>query len=313
MAKIAPALILACALLPGAAAAQSQPNILTNPSFDHDLGGWLLINHPTHSTADADDSANSGSATASIPSGAPQGGSALSQCFPLAPSDAGNTVDLSFKVMVANPADNSSPLGGTAYYANTRCTGVELAGTRTIFPPSDLHLHVWQTLHAVSTIPAGSGSVGIFLSAAAASGGGAQTISWDDVYFGPRADSSCAPGSTLLCLDNNSGDQRFGVASYYSTVQGGGSAGQGQTISLSSLGVGQGGVFWFFDHSNPEMLVKVHNACPSGYFWIFISAGTNVGVDLYVEDTVTGAVTFFHNPDQSSFPTIHDFLALPCT
>ncbi len=61
------------------------------------------------------------------------------------------------------------------------------------------------------------------------------------------------------------------------------------------------------------MLVKVLDGCPStGFFWVFVSAGTNVGAELFVADTVTGAVALFHNPDLGPYPAIQNVLALPC-
>ncbi len=302
-------LVLACALVPFAAVAQ---NSVVNPGFDRDLSGWTLdFFNPSRSAVDADGSPNSGSATATVSGGSAVSGASLTQCFP---ADAGIPLDLSFKVMVANPPDTSRSFGGLQYYGNPNCTGTFL-GVDVTPTPANLHLHTWQTLHVLATTPADTGSVLLVLQGTTGAGGSAQTISWDDVYLGPHADLTCPSLSTVLCLDgNSSGDRRFEAVATYHTVNGGGLSGSGSAISLSSLGVGQGGVFWFFDHSNPEMLVKVHNACASSnYYWIFVSAGTNAGVDLYVGDTLTGAVVLFHNPDLSSFPTIHDFLGLPCS
>jgi hypothetical protein len=108
-------------------------------------------------------------------------------------------------------------------------------------------------------------------------------------------------------------DARFQVRATYATVQSGGLSGDANAISLSSLGVNRGGLFWFFGADNPEALVKVLDACSAnGYFWVFISAGTNVGVNLFVGDTVTGAVVLFHNPDISPFPAIQNLYAIPC-
>jgi hypothetical protein len=65
----------------------------------------------------------------------------------------------------------------------------------------------------------------------------------------------CSANSTTLCIDNNPGDKRFEVKVSYQTSQGGGSSGNGNAISLSSLGITEGGVFWFFSATNPEMLI----------------------------------------------------------
>jgi hypothetical protein len=123
----------------------------------------------------------------------------------------------------------------------------------------------------------------------------------------------CTPSATTLCLDDQVGDRRFKAEVAYSTVLGGGSAGDGQAISLSSLGVRRGGLFWFFSADNPEMLVKVLNGCPiNGHYWVFYSAGTNVGFSLRVTDTQTGLVFDSSNPDRRLAPPIASTTAIPC-
>ncbi|HKI86438.1 MAG TPA: hypothetical protein VKA53_06815 [Thermoanaerobaculia bacterium] len=311
MSKILPTLVLTGALLPCATAAQVPPNRLVNPGFDATLAGWQIVAafNPTHGPADADGSTMSGSATVSAPAGTALSVRSLYQCLPFS---GGNSATLAFKVEVAQHPDLSRALGAVYYYDQPACAGSVL-GEKPVVPPGDLHLGVWQNLYTLTTAPAGTQSAEVRLIASTTASGGAQTISWDDVYFGSQPDPGCFSSSKVLCLDDSPADQRFEVISHFATTSGSGASGSGQAISLSALGVGQGGIFWFFDHNNPELLVKDHNACLStDYFWIFVSAATNVNVDLAVGDVTTGAVVLFHNPDQSSFPTIHDFLALPC-
>src|SRR6266581_4444821 len=71
----------------------------------------------------------------------------------------------------------------------------------------------------------------------------------------------CASSATTLCIDDLSGDGRFEVKVHYQTTQGGGLSGDGHAVDLGSLGVAHGGLFWFFSADNPEMLIKVINAC----------------------------------------------------
>ena len=81
----------------------------------------------------------------------------------------------------------------------------------------------------------------------------------------------------------------------------------------ASVGVAKGGLMWFFSLDNPELLVKVLNGCSiDNRFWVYISAGTNVGVDLFVEDTHTGEVVEYHNADLTPFPTVQDVYGLSC-
>jgi hypothetical protein len=127
------------------------------------------------------------------------------------------------------------------------------------------------------------------------------------------ATGSCTPSDTVLCIDNNPGDQRFMITASYSTSQGGGLSGNGHAIALSSLGVDQGGLFWFFAKTNPEMLVKVLNGCgTNNRFWVFFSAGTNVGFSVTVRDTVTGSQKTYINPDLNAAPPLQDTNAFAC-
>lgn len=124
---------------------------------------------------------------------------------------------------------------------------------------------------------------------------------------------SCSPSSTTLCLDDQPNDHRFKVEVSYATIQGGGFSGDGQAIPLSSLGVIHGGLFWFFGADNPEILVKVLNGCASnGRYWVFYSAGTNVGFTLKITDTTTGLIFQSNNPDVHLAPPVADTSTLPC-
>ncbi|MEA2693555.1 MAG: hypothetical protein QOJ16_2942 [Acidobacteriota bacterium] len=123
----------------------------------------------------------------------------------------------------------------------------------------------------------------------------------------------CTPSDTVLCIDNNPGDRRFMITATYSTTQSGGLSGNGHAIPLSSLGVNQGGLFWFFARTNPEMLVKVLNACATNNrFWVFFSAGTNVGFSVTVRDTVAGSQKTYINPDLNPAPPLQDTNAFSC-
>lgn len=122
----------------------------------------------------------------------------------------------------------------------------------------------------------------------------------------------CVPSATVLCIDDHVGDKRFEVRMHYQTSQGGGYSGDAQNIPLSSLGVNSGGLFWFLNPGNPELLIKVLNACPGSY-WVFFSAGTNFGFDLTVRDTVTGKAKAYSNPDRNPAVPVQDTSGVfPC-
>jgi hypothetical protein len=125
--------------------------------------------------------------------------------------------------------------------------------------------------------------------------------------------AACVAGPATLCIDDQPGDARFQVQVAFQTAQGGGQSGNGQAISLSSLGVTHGGVLWFFSVDNPEVLIKIVPACSAGGFhWVFASAGTNVGVTITVIDTRTGARRIYVNPDLHPMAPIQDTGAFAC-
>jgi hypothetical protein len=127
----------------------------------------------------------------------------------------------------------------------------------------------------------------------------------------PSAPGGC-PANTL-CIDQNPGDGRFQVKVSFNTAQGGGLSGSGNPIALSSLGVDQGGLFWFFGASNPEMLIKVLDGCSlTSHFWVFFAATTNVGFTVTVTDTSTGHQASYTNADKHAALPVQDTSALTC-
>jgi len=123
----------------------------------------------------------------------------------------------------------------------------------------------------------------------------------------------CIPDTTTLCIDDQSGDARFEIKVRYHTSQAGGLSGDGTAIPLTTLGVVHGGLFWFFSVDNPEMLVKVINACTVNHkFWVFYSAGTNVGLTVTVTDTLTGQTRTYGNLDLKPAAPVQDGQAFDC-
>lgn len=124
---------------------------------------------------------------------------------------------------------------------------------------------------------------------------------------------ACTPDPTTLCLDDQTGDRRFKAELSYSSSQSGGISGNAKAISLTALGVPRGGLFWFFSADNPEVLVKVLNGCPvNSRYWVFYSAGTNLGFTLKVTDTKTGATFLSSNPDLKLAPPVANTSAFAC-
>lgn len=119
---------------------------------------------------------------------------------------------------------------------------------------------------------------------------------------------ACATTDTSLCIA-----ERFRVEVAYETVQAGGLSGSAQALPLASLGVDRGGLFYFFESDNPEMLIKVLDGCAiNEHFWIYYSAGTNVGLEVTVTDVVTGESVAYSNEDLTAALPVQDVSALPC-
>lgn len=104
--------------------------------------------------------------------------------------------------------------------------------------------------------------------------------------------TGCFASPHVLCLENG----RFEVAVDWETEQGGGGSGPGVAVRETD----NSGMFWFFEPSNLEILIKVLDACaPFDRFWVFFSGTTNVGFDLTVTDTATGETNVYSNEDQT--------------
>ncbi len=103
----------------------------------------------------------------------------------------------------------------------------------------------------------------------------------------PLAGTNCVGGDgSKLCLLNG----RFQVTLTWKDYLG--QTGTGHAGAVSD----QSGLFWFFDRSNYEVLIKVLDACPTyGGRWVFYSATTNVQLDITVTDTRTGRTKVYHN------------------
>jgi hypothetical protein len=107
----------------------------------------------------------------------------------------------------------------------------------------------------------------------------------------------CTPAATRLCLNGG----RYAVTSTWRTANG--ATGSGQAFSLT----GDTGYFWFFNSANVEMIVKVLNGCGvNSRYWVFAGGLTDVEVELRVQDTKTGIVRTYRNPQGTPFQPIQD-------
>lgn len=131
---------------------------------------------------------------------------------------------------------------------------------------------------------------------------------WQGIDQGNTAEQPCVPGPNTLCV----GD-RWEIQVLVSTDQGDGANLLGHAVELTEVGVDQGGLFWFFDSGNPELLIKVLDGCSmTGHHWVLASASSNVGFTLRVRDTQDGSLWTHTNPDRNPAAAIIDTEAQPC-
>lgn len=102
---------------------------------------------------------------------------------------------------------------------------------------------------------------------------------------------------TELLLNNG----RFRISIDWQTPQG--QSGEAHGVQLTA----DTGYFWFFNASNVEVILKVLNACTLNQrYWMFAGGLTNVRAVITVEDTQTGTVETYTNPQSTPFQPILD-------
>ena len=106
----------------------------------------------------------------------------------------------------------------------------------------------------------------------------------------------CVSGGANLCLNGG----RFQVTTRWRTSQ---SSGPGQGVQLTD----DSGFVWFFSPANIELTIKVLNGCGlNGRYWVFVGGLTNVGVEVFVTDTLSGAGRGYSNPLNTTFAPVLD-------
>ena len=117
------------------------------------------------------------------------------------------------------------------------------------------------------------------------------------------APPSCTASDTVMCLQNG----RYRVQA---TFDGGpGVRGLARTNRLSE----ESGLFWFFDESNVEAIIKVLDGCTiNKHRWVYTTGLTDLRVLLVVIDTQTGATATYMNEGGAPFQPVNDTDALPC-
>lgn len=114
----------------------------------------------------------------------------------------------------------------------------------------------------------------------------------------PPPSDDCDAGPDAITLLNG----RFQFDVCYET-----NTGQSGTGKLA-FQQGTGATLWFFNSNNPEIFVKVRDACvaPFNRYWIFAAGLTNVEVTITVTDLQSGASETYFNPLGNPFESVQD-------
>lgn len=114
----------------------------------------------------------------------------------------------------------------------------------------------------------------------------------------------CLEGPETLCLN----DGRFRVTVRVTPPNG--SPRLAGTVQPRS---DDAGLFWFFNPSNWEVLIKVLDGCGINQnYWVFLSANTNVAFQATVYDTLTGRTRNFNNAQGHVADSVAATESFPC-
>jgi hypothetical protein len=118
---------------------------------------------------------------------------------------------------------------------------------------------------------------------------------------------ACNATETSLCL----GGSRFAVTGEWTDFEG--NEGVARAVPDDFDGLGNYGTFWFFAPDNPEMVVKVIDACSfNGYYWVFLSPASTVKYDITVRDVRNNIQKTYSNAAGNVPALTADTSAFPC-
>jgi DNA-binding beta-propeller fold protein YncE len=113
----------------------------------------------------------------------------------------------------------------------------------------------------------------------------------------PTEPPPCVPTSTAICLQSD----RFRITATFQRPTDA-QASAAQTVELTP----DTGYLWFFRADNVELILKVLDGRGvNGKFWVFLAPLSNVAWTVTVEDTATGAVRTYANP-QAGITVVND-------
>jgi hypothetical protein len=297
-------------------------NLIQNGEFDVDLAGWTALNNfgaakVMHSPLGFDDDFAPVRGSALVTEGREgfNNFNDLRQCVSPGSLPSG----LSFRAYAWAASHYSNGAGVTAeailwHYDAPGCTGKivrehrqavpgrAVAGISPLGPQGTAR---WSRMWFSYPTPPGTKSVLVSLQLVKRFGNYSATAGFDDVFLGTSLPSEpCANAGTVneilsktACLRHN----QFRVTASWKKPDG--QTGQGTIVPLTDDAT----AFWFFDASNPELIVKVLDACGlNDRYWVFAGGLTNVEVTLTVTDTRTQESKTYKNPQNHTFQPFQD-------
>ena len=122
---------------------------------------------------------------------------------------------------------------------------------------------------------------------------GGKASAWSDAISVTTGDVSgaCRAGGRYLCLAKG----RFEVQAHWNNHQKEGDFGTATAVPIDVSD--ESGMFWFFNNSNIELVVKTLNGRDlNGHYWVFFGALSDVEYWVTVRDTEGGGRRTYHNP-----------------
>ncbi len=109
----------------------------------------------------------------------------------------------------------------------------------------------------------------------------------------------CAPSESISCL------QRGRFEAWVSVWTDAGRR-YGKRLDLGDAST----LYYFFEESNVEMLLKVLDGCAvNDHIWVYAAAATDLRYEIQVWDTSTGVTVSYYNPPGTASPAITDSVA----
>lgn len=123
--------------------------------------------------------------------------------------------------------------------------------------------------------------------------GGGKASGWSEEVSATTGDltGACRTGGRYLCLSEG----RFEVQTHWKNHLEEGDYGTATAVAIDVSD--ESGMFWFFNSSNIELVVKtLDGRALNGHYWVFFGALSNVEYWVTVRDTQAGGRRTYHNP-----------------